>query len=197
MYETVIECTSHPTKIIIFGSGAEFDKRYNIDLFSEEDLNLRFPIDPYGISKNIITKQALQNENRDICILRLFGCFNYDEEPFRFIKKCILNIKNDVPIEIYQDKYMDFFYMDDVFNVVNHMLYNGNINHMNLVYSSKYTLGEIATIILDIINNPNYPIICHDYVGNDYTGDGYILNNLNLQLIGLQKGIEETCKLLL
>jgi UDP-glucose 4-epimerase len=196
MYDNLMSHVPDTTKVIVFGSGAEFDRRSDIDCEKEENLTLRNPVDLYGKSKNTISRKIL-NSNRDIYLLRLFGCFNYDEEPFRFIKQCITNIKTDNPIEIHQNKMMDFFYMDDVFTVIQYLLNNSAPRHMNLVYNDKYSLLNIANMILDIMNISKYPIIIEDpNMGLSYTGDGNKLNSLNLSMVGLYEGIKKTIKVL-
>lgn len=202
MYENLLSFVPEYTPIIIIGSGAEYDRRQDIDCVKENEIEERFPIDPYGLSKNIIARKAYQDTNSHI--FRLFGCFNYDEEPFRFIKQCMINIKNETPIKIHQNRMMDFFYMDDVFTILDHYLIN-DINeygfkiHMNLVYEDKYSLIDIACMICNVAKTPNHPIIIeNEGNGLSYTGDGSFLSTIckknNIKLIGLEEGIVETWK---
>jgi len=194
MYENLMKFVSKYTTVIIFGSGAEFDKRKNIDHIDENEIYNRFPVDPYGISKNIITRQAIQDV-RKVYVLRLFGCFNYDEEYTRFIKNCIINIKNNNTIQINKNIYMDFFYLDDVFTVINHIINNKNITerHINLVYNDKYTLKTIANKIKVMMKREDLSIVCHNYKSiHTYTGSGLKLKEMNLNLIGLDEGIART-----
>ena len=89
------------------------------------------PTDFYGLSKNIISKLST---NYLGCInLRIFGCFYYNELSTRFIKNNINNYINHKPIIIHQDKYMDFFYMEDLVNVINHLLNNPQFNYDILI----------------------------------------------------------------
>ena len=196
MYDNLMSYVSDTTKVIVFGSGAEFDRRSDIDCEKEEHVTLRNPIDLYGKSKNTISRKIL-NSNRDIYLLRLFAGFNYDEEPYRFVKQCITNIKTDNPIEIHQNRLMDFFYMDDIFKVINHILCHDSCKHMNLVYQKKHSLSDIVNMILRITNQPNYPTVINGENGLSYTGDGSKLADLKLQFTGLYNGLAETCKSLL
>lgn len=195
MFDNIRRSTSNKTIVFILGSGAEFDRRFSIDCANEEDVNTKYPIDPYGLSKNIITRQALSYPNT--YILRLFGCFNYDEEPFRFIKRSILNMINGASIEIRDNKYMDFFFMDDVYTVINSLIQHGGMSHINLTYPNKYSLLTIADMIVRISGRKTYPISVLSSGGISYTGDYTKLKSMGLDLIGLEEGIRRTYKALI
>lgn len=199
MYENLMNFVSDDMTTFVFGSGAEFDRRKTINCVDENEIYNRFPIDPYGISKSIISKQAIQ-DIRKIYVLRLFGCFNHDEENFRFIKSCILNIKHNKPIQINQNKHMDFFYMDDIFTVIDNIINNADNGeyNMNLVYNTKYTLKHIVNKVKCIMKKENWPVLCHNRkIKYNYTGNGLKLQKMNLNLIGLDEGIKKTVESLL
>lgn len=203
MYENLLLFAPEEVNIFNIGSGAEFNRNDDIDCAIEEDLDRSFPIDPYGLAKNIIARKTLLNTRGSI--FRLFGCFNYDEEPFRFIKKSILNIKEGKPIVIHQNRLMDFFYMDDAFNIINkHIPEDPYIvhSHLNLVYEDKYSLLDIAFMIIHATGKRDHMVIIeNEGMGKAYTGDGMKLRNSLLfsdfKLIGLEEGIVRTCKKLL
>jgi GDP-L-fucose synthase len=197
MYENLMNCISDKTKVIIFGSGSEFDRRKNIHNVLEEEIENRYPVDPYGISKNIIVRQALKDPRT--YILRLFGCFSHDEEPSRFITGAFEHIRRKIPIEIDQDKFMDFFFIEDVYKVINHLITFGIPKHINLVYQEKYTLIELANFIRTVAGVPDYQIYIKNIKdrGLSYTGNGDKLHSLNIKLIGLEKGLIKVYKNLL
>lgn len=182
-----------PIPTIIIGSGAEFDRRWAIREDNEDALFNRWPIDSYGLSKNIIARRALTDYST-IWVLRLFGCFNHDEDTSRFIKAGILNVKRGLPIEVHQDKKMDFFYLDDVFTVIDSIFHNLYLpKHINLVYDWKINLIGVAGIIQTLMGNSNPRIKVNDLnAGYDYTGNGNILQSMKLPLIGLEEGIRRT-----
>jgi nucleoside-diphosphate-sugar epimerase len=203
MYENLLSFAPEEVAIFNIGSGAEFDRKDDIDCALEDDLDKSYPIDPYGLAKNIIARKTLQDTHGSI--FRLFGCFNHDEEPFRFIKKSILNIKEGTPITIHQNRLMDFFYIDDVFTIINKHIptdpYIGRY-HLNLVYEDKYSLLDMAFMIIRATGEKDHMVIIEDEgMGKAYTGDGMKLKNslrLNdFKLIGLEEGIVRTCKKLL
>lgn len=194
MFET-LTWLSMPT--IIIGSGAEFDRRVAIDHAKESDLFDSWPIDLYGLSKNIISRRTLGGELRNAFILRLFGCFGSDEENFRFIKRSILRLKQGLPIEINKDKEMDFFFVDDVAKVIDCVLLNqkNGPRHVNLVYHGniKHTLKDVGEMICKEMNIP-VNIQVQSEIDSSYTGDGSILQNENIKLIGLESGLKQMVK---
>lgn len=206
MYDNLAAVTPENTMLIIIGSGSEFDRNQDIDCADEEDVVKSYPIDPYGLAKNIITRKSLEDTNSSI--FRLFGCFCYDEDDYRFIKRCILNIKENKPIVINQDKLMDFFYMDDVFTVMDFFIQGeaiqyGLMPHLNLVYREKHSLLNIASMIIAAAGKKNYPIEIREMgMGKSYTGSGEKLHHIfnksqRTKLIGLEEGIVRTVKSLL
>jgi GDP-L-fucose synthase len=197
MFDNLMACVYESVPVFIFGSGAEYDRREDIDYVNEDLINYRYPTDPYGLSKNIISRKAL-SLYRCTYVLRLFGCFNYDEDSTRFIKNCISSINQDLPIIIHQNRLMDFFYLNDVYKVIEHCLYNGGPRHINLVYPYKNSLLDIANYVLKITEFTDYPIIIQNKEeGKKYTGNGEILSSLGLNLTGLFGGIGETVDKLL
>jgi len=195
MFENLCLCRTPRVKLIIIGSGAEFDRRYPIQEREENSFNFYWPMDPYGLSKNIITRRTM-GHFINIYVLRLFGCFNYDEDSTRFIKASILNLKQSLPIEIHQNKEMDFFYLDDVFTVMDYVLNTKKSPHnINLVYNKKLTLVDIASLIQKYIGKPEPAIKLNNaLLGNPYTGSSNVLYNLPVasKLIGLEEGIRLT-----
>ena len=124
MFESLKQVVSPYVPVVFYTSGADFDRRKSINDVFEGDVIKRYPIDPYGLAKNLIVRQILQegSELRDINIVRIFAVFNEDEIDTRFIKQSILNIKSGLPIVIHQNRKMDFIYMDDLFTLTEHLL---------------------------------------------------------------------------
>jgi nucleoside-diphosphate-sugar epimerase len=208
-------CTSRNIPLIIYGSGAEYDIRHHIRNEYPSSIINCWPMDPYGLSKNIICRRALQACS-NAWILRLFGCFNYDELSTRFIKRSILRVKEGLPIQIHKDKQMDFFYLDDVFAVTEYIINNTSINNteevmawgrpwngirnLNLTYKEKYSLLDIANIIKTYTGTPNKDVEIVEFSqGLDYTGESSKLYTLPISenFIGLDRGIRLTCQKLL
>ncbi len=197
MYENLYLADAHGRPTIIFGSGAEFDRRWPIHDAKETELLRNYPLDLYGLTKNIISRRFMDGTYDDGTdfdnpfLLRLFGCFGEDEPDFRFIKRSILRVKQGLPIEIVKDRYMDFFYINDVASVVANVLTKPNdaARHMNLVYDNKVKLSEVATNICLLMNKPVNIEFKNEGLDNAYTGNGEILASQNYTLHGLDNGI--------
>jgi GDP-L-fucose synthase len=191
MYENLIKF-SHKYKMFInFGSGAEFDRKQNISNVNECEIFNIIPTDFYGLSKNVISK--LSSHNPIILNLRIFGCFYYNELSTRFIHNNINNYINKKPIVIHQDRYMDFLYIEDLVNIITYFLKNTVTNYtdINMSYLKKYKLSDIANIINELSSYKVDINVENENFGFNYTGNGELLNSLNLKLKGLEIGIEE------
>ena len=166
-------------KIIIFGSGAEYT--YGLT-------------DYYGFGKYTTSCAARCIDN--VYNLRLFGCFGPEENDTRFIKSNLARYKNNKPIKIDQDLYMDFIYIDDLLLLVNRIINKeySNIQEINCVYEKKYKLSDIA----DIINNQNEhkvpiktPTWLQGYLGQSYSTPAENILFFQLKFKGLEQGIRE------
>ena len=157
-------------QLISFGSGAE----------------LGYPTDPYGLSKNIINR-IIQSEPK-FNNIRIFGVFDENELDRRFITPNIKRYINKKPIIIHQNKLMDFFYMEDLITVVNHIIKNPNIKEITCSYLQPYSLYDIASLINNLGLHK-----CEIKIENDGMGDPYISKpqKLDLPLIGLEKAIKQ------
>jgi nucleoside-diphosphate-sugar epimerase len=166
----------HFRKLITFGSGAQF---YSNDK-------------PYGLSKQIIANSILHTEN--FYNLNIFALFNYDELDSRFIKSNILRYIENSKIVIHQDKYMDFFYMNDFLNIINFYIDNENCpKSINFTYKEKFKLNDIACMINELNDYSVKVELQTQGIGQSYIGD-YNLDSIDVNLSGLQIGITETYK---
>lgn len=157
--------------LINFGSGAE----------------IGFPTDPYGLSKNVIDKIVQQQPY--FVNLRIFGVFGEDEWDTRFIKANVKRYINKEPLQIHQNKVMDFIYIDDLIQIIKEVIAKPIFyKHIDCCYSKSYSLQEIANIINEL-SDYNCPIkITQDGLANKYIGE-FKLNSLNY--IGLKQGIKK------
>lgn len=164
-------------KFFNIGSGAEFDRRYNIHMASELDIFTAQPKDSYGYSKNIISKLSAQNKK--FYTLRLFGCFHISEPKFRLFNRVASGKKEKIV-----DRQFDYFSAYDLFTVLAYLLNNVCLyRDFNCVYKDKFYLSQI-------LNKLN-PIEVLEKTNNNYTGSGKRLSDLNLKLLGLDKSLEE------
>tara|TARA_R110000782_G_scaffold149378_1_gene242044 strand:+ start:1802 stop:2587 length:786 start_codon:yes stop_codon:yes gene_type:complete len=158
-------------KFIHFGSGAELNN----------------PIDPYGLSKKIINE--LIKPEPGFYNIRIFAVFDENELDTRFIKNSIKRYINKQPIEIHQDKLMDFFYMEDLVKLVKYYIKESHLPKVaECSYVKKYSLLDIANII-NSLSDYKVPIKQLDST----IGDSYIsVTTPNLKFLGLKQGILKT-----
>ena len=154
------------SKLISFGSGAEYTDKESY----------------YGKSKIYISDVI--NSIPGWCNLRIYGLFDHNEKNQRFIKSNILRYIHSQPIEIYENKYMDFIYMEDFLSIVDEVMRREDIKTMDCVYDKKYTLLDIAGLI-NQLGTHKVSIINQQKRGIDYIG----IPSLKMDYIGLEQGI--------
>jgi nucleoside-diphosphate-sugar epimerase len=181
---------------INIGSGAEYNRWNSISKKFEGAIWDDVPTDYYGLAKSIIAKRLLTLPNA--INLRIFGCFYHNELPTRMIRASIENYINQRPIIIPQDRYMDFFYMEDLATVIRHFLQPSSpireTVDMNMSYLTTPRLSDIANIINAMDDHKVDIIIENSTCGKNYSGCGLRLSRLNIQLKGMDAGIMECYK---
>ena len=123
MFENLARHSRDYKFMIIFGSGAETDRTKGVDNLSETDFgihNKNIPLDYYGFSKYLIAKRAETIHN--IVNLRIFNVFGEFEANDRMIKNNINNYLSGKPLEIYQNRVMEFFGANDLYKVINYII---------------------------------------------------------------------------
>lgn len=196
MFDNLAKFSSHYVAMFNFGSGAEFDRDLPIDRVKEPDLYTRLPKDYYGLSKNLITRKINQM-SANIYNLRLFGCFGTQEEPQRLLRSSFERISNNENPVIHRDKFMDYFYVQDIGIVIEHFLENLDNDmprDINLCYNQKLTLSDMVYKIKYLTQSSCDVIIQNKQAGNPYTGDSNALDNLNIPMIGIDAGVKECLK---
>jgi len=179
-----------------FGSGAEFDRMRAINKAKETSIHTRNPRDYYGLSKKIISTKIVESDS-NIYNLRLFGCFGRNEEPQRLFRSCYDKFRSGKDAQISYDKYMDYFYSQDVGRVMDFIISNPRLQiprDINLCYEGDYKLSDYASTIKRLTNSPNDVMIHHKELAKSYTGDCERLKSLNIDLIGLNQGVEKCLK---
>lgn len=181
----------HFDRMITFGSGAELDRRFDIN--EETDTDRRYPIDFYGVSKSIIHKLCLVEPK--LYNFRIFNCFGVDENSDRMIRGNIEKYIRKEPMTLFSNRLMDFFYIEDLSTMIEYFLKTPLFPHktINCTYNDHVRLMDVMKIInslddykVEIIeekdNSSNkVSTTTKDYIGNN--------SNLPLQLIGLKNGI--------
>ncbi|WEK53883.1 MAG: NAD(P)-dependent oxidoreductase [Candidatus Cohnella colombiensis] len=192
MFYNLEFCHQQLEKIVYFGSGAEFDKRYEVNLASENDIGRSIPVNAYGFGKYVMNHAARASNN--IYNLRLFGVYGkYENWRTTFISNLCCKAMLDLPLTIRQNCSFDFLYIDDLFSVVDWFLEQSPDYHdYNVCTSTPYDLTEIARMVLEVAGK-DLPITIYNEGRNlTYTGAN---NRLREQVSefsprGIQSGIE-------
>ena len=172
MYYNILHHKNNYTKFITFGSGAE----------------IYMPDSPYGLSKKAISKSILDQFN--FYNIRMFGLFGEGELDTRFIKANLDRYYQHKPIEIYQNKMMDFFYIEDLWKVVQYYITTElPPKEIDCCYKeSKYIdLLDISNIINNLDNHTVDIVVKNKEFSPSYIGRH---NKLGIEFIGLEKGLK-------
>jgi nucleoside-diphosphate-sugar epimerase len=173
MYFNLMNYAVKNARFISFGSGAE--KGY--------------PTDPYGLSKYVIAQSMLTKPN---CYnIRIYAVFDHDELDTRFIKTNVKRYINKKDMLVYQNKYMDFFYMEDLISVVNYYVKENTpiSKEFDCTYLETKTLYQIAELINHLDEHKVEIRILDDRSGKDYNGSWH---GIELPLVGLEQGIRNS-----
>ncbi len=162
-------------KMIHLGSGAEYDKSKPIVRVKEEDFGKRIPQDEYGFFKYLCSKY-IENE-KNVVNLRIFGMFGkYEDRRYRFISNAIVNSLNGQPIDMRQNVFFDYVYIDDFVKIVDYFIIRkGKLKFYNIGTGKKIDLITIAHKINELSNKKTKIIIKNKGLNNEYT-----CNNKNL-----------------
>ena len=173
MYYNLLQNKRHYTRLIHFGSGAE----------------TYMPNEPYGYSKKVIAKSILNQDN--FYNIKIFGVFDENELDTRFIKANIIRYIKKEPIQIYENKYMDFFYMQDLISVVEYYIGERQPpKEFDCVYrEGSPILTQLATMI-NKLNDYKVKIFVQNPDGDSYTSK--YRTELPIEFIGLEQGIINT-----
>lgn len=196
MFENLIKFADKFRLIINFDSGAIYDRSTNIFCRKEEEL-ISVPSDYYGFSKYLIYNRTLSYSN--VINFRIFNIFHINEESDRFIKACFLAKRNRGNVAIQQDKYFDFISEADFIKIVKYYLTNLTEIHtlpktFNLSYKNKYTLSDIALLILHDATKIDIQYKLNIDNGN-YCGNSDKLDTLMLELDELEISLYKYDKL--
>lgn len=188
----LIKLKSLYDKLILFCSGAAFDRAVTINQCKEEDIFKRLPQDDYGLHKNVIARCVFYEKN--IFNLRLFGCFGYDEPDHRLIKSCIKNLLINKSINV-NPVIMDYFSINDLITLIHYIIFNEtSFTDINCVYKEKRSLLDISLYIAQFFNIDNNLVIQKNNLTTHYTGDSSTLQNLNINLLGFKGSLNNILK---
>lgn len=162
MFFNLVRAKKFYKRMIVLGSGAEYDKRNDIVKVREDDFDKNMPSDYYGFAKYIMATYA---QNVDfITHLRLFGVYGkYEDYHIRFISEAICRALLDKPITINQNVHFDYLYIHDFVNMLDyfirnkpkHSFYNvGRGETIDLMSIAKKVLSLSDKNVAIVVNKP-------------------------------------------
>jgi GDP-L-fucose synthase len=178
MYFNLEKLSRNMDKMIYFGSGAEFDKRFDIVMASEDDIGKRMPVDGYGFAKYIMTTHA--RLSRNVYCIRLFGIFGkYEDWTYKFISNICCKAVYNLPLTIRRECKFDYIYIDDLPNVVEWILeYKPKYHDYNFTYGSPVLLTELTEMTLKAAGKELEVIMLNpEGLNNEYTSSNERLTN--------------------
>jgi GDP-L-fucose synthase len=163
--------------MLYFGSGAEFDKRGEINMINEKDAGNGIPVTDYGLYKYIINNSIQHNEN--IYNLRVFGLFGkYENWKRTFISGACCKALKNLPITIRQNVYFDYLYIDDFCKIVKWFI-NHDVKHRayNVTSGKRIDLLTISNILKEVSQKKLPIYVCKEGLANEYSASNQRLLN--------------------
>lgn len=156
-------------KMFYTGSGAEYDKRYDISSVTEEQVGKTIPIDSYGLMKYTIG-QMIEGSN-NIYNMRLFGIFGkYEYYPVKFISNVCCKAVKDIPLTMRQNVYFDYVWVEDFCRMLEFFLHHEpNYHTYNMVSGYRISLLEICEKVLQVCGKKLPIYICKEGLAKEYT----------------------------
>jgi len=158
-------------RMIYTGSGAEYDKRYPIEMVKEEDLITHtIPTDHYGLMKYLINQMIEKSDN--IYNLRLFGIFGkYEHWKTKFISNLCCKSLKGLPLSIRKNCYFDYLWIDDFCRMLEKFMeLEKPLYHVyNAVRGERVDLRSLAEMVNEIADTKQEIIVCQEGFANEYT----------------------------
>lgn len=171
MFFSLTRNLSYLERIIHLGSGAEYGKSRSLILVSEDEFDKIIPLDGYGFAKYTCSK-FIENSSKIIC-LRLFSVFGkYENCYFKFISNSIVKNLLKIPINIGQNVYFDFLYIDDLLKIIDYFISNKTRYKMyNVASGKRIDLVTIARLVNQIGKGESKIIVENPNLNLEYTAN--------------------------
>ncbi|MGA9046337.1 NAD-dependent epimerase/dehydratase family protein [Sulfuricurvum sp.] len=180
MFFNIVKHSDKVSKIIHFGSGAEYSKHKPIVDVKEEDADTAMPLDEYGFYKSVCSKFIEKSDNN--LNLRIFGCYGeYENYEFKFISNAIVKNLLHLPITINKNVFFDYIYVNDLVKIIEHFLHHeGHHKIYNLTTGKKVDLITLAHLINETSDFTSEIKVINDGLNNEYTSDNSrLINEIN------------------
>lgn len=169
MVDNILNFKKQNTFVILFGSGAMYDKGRNLHKVKEDEIGKFIPSDLYGKSKLLISEKV--KNRKDVLMLNIFACYGYDEKENRFPSYAINQVLKGENIEINQNVIFDYLWVEDMQKIVKQFLQKPVNDIINLTPTESISLLEIAKIVDKFGEKKVDIIIKNPIMNNEYSGN--------------------------
>lgn len=192
MLNNLLKFKQNDVRIILFGSGAMYDKSRNLHKVKETEIGQVVPKDLYGLSKLKIAEIVQKRD--DILCLNIFACYGYNEKENRFPSYAINQVLSNQDIVINQNVVFDYLFVEDMQKIVEHFIQiRPEHKIINITPSESISLLDIAGIVNNFGGNRSKIDIKASSLNNEYTGDNSILLKEipNFKFTSMQEGLRK------
>lgn len=173
------------TKMINFGSGSEYSRKYWHKKMHEDFFDQHVPEDSHSFSKYLISKYIHDAKHLNMVSLRIFGIFGkYEDYLHKFISNSIAKNLLRMPITINQNVVYDYVYVVDFYKVVKHFVdHDFSYKSYNVTPIDSIDLISIVNMVNTVGNYNSEIRIMNGGIGVYYSGD-------NKRLLGEMKNFQ-------
>lgn len=193
MVKNILSSKSSKCRVILFGSGAMYDKSRELHKVKESEIGRFVPKDLYGKSKMLIADMVKGRE--DVVCLNIFACYGDGEKSNRFPTYAITQVLNNKPIIINQNVIFDYLYVEDMQRIVEHFILSKPVsgNIINITPDESVSLYDISNIVNEFNNNKVSIRIENTIMNKEYTGDNALLkeNIPNFKFTTMKNGLNK------
>ena len=192
MVNNLLKYKKDNVRVVLFGSGAMYDKSRNLHKVKETEIGKFLPYDLYGQSKMKIAE--ITEKRNDILCLNIFACYGYNEKESRFPSYAVNQVIKGEDIVINQNVIFDYLFVEDMQKIVEHFIIHKPLNKIiNITPSDSISLVEIADIVVNISGGGHRSKIKikNPVMNNEYTGDNSLLLSeiQDLKFTSMQEGL--------
>lgn len=177
-------------KMLYLGSGAEYDKRRDLCLINENQINESIPVDSYGFAKCMMNALALKSDN--IYNMRIFACYGPYDHDSKFITHAINCSLKDEAVTIRQNCWFDYMHVEDLGKIICWAIAHDLKYHdYNICSGKRITLKEIAEKVCEQLGNVQGISILADGYNKEYTANNsrFLKEIEKFEFISIDEGI--------
>ena len=192
MVDNILLNKKASARVILFGSGAMYDKSRALHKIKEAQIGEVVPNDLYGKSKLLISEKV--KNRQDVLMLNIFACYGYGEKENRFPSYAINQVLRGEAIEINQNVVFDYLFVEDMEKIVEHFVSHFPTDKViNITPTNSISLLEIAKIVNSFGKKKVDIRIKNEVLNNEYTGDNTLLlkNYPKLQFTDIKDGLKK------